>query len=111
MAESVSCFKKRVCLPLKKRTEVLQEAKRHPKVTIRELTQLFQCRETEVTSVLKNKEKLWSKFESNSSSSTSKRSRSCKFSDVNSALYLHGILSLALRMYAHGGRSSNVGAS
>ena len=41
MAESVaSSSAKRVCLPLKKKIDVLQEVKRRPKVTVRELAQL-----------------------------------------------------------------------
>ena len=43
MAESVaSSSAKRVCRPLKKKIEVLQEVKRRPKVTVRELAQLVQ---------------------------------------------------------------------
>jgi hypothetical protein len=41
MAEFVAISSaKRVCLPLKKKIEVLQEVKRRPKVTVRELAQL-----------------------------------------------------------------------
>ena len=85
MAESVvSSSAKRVCLPLKKKIEVLQEVKRRPKETVRELAQQFQCGKTQIASIL---EKLWSEFESNSSPNTSKGSHSAKFANVNSALY------------------------
>ena len=78
---------KRVCLPLKKKIEVIQEAKRRPKVRVRELAEQFESRKTQIARILENKEALVSDFESNRSLSTRKRSHSSKFSNINTALY------------------------
>ena len=39
---------KRVCLPVKKKIEVIQEAKRRPKVSVRELAEQFECGKTQI---------------------------------------------------------------
>ena len=83
----MSTSQKRVCLPLKKKIEVIQEAKRRPKVSVRELAEQFECGKTHIAKILKNKEAPMGEFESNRSLSTRNRSHSSKFSNINTALY------------------------
>ena len=80
----MSTSQKRVCLPLKKKIEVIQEAKRRPKVSVRELAEQFVCGKTQIARILKNKEALMSEVESNRSLNTRKRSHSSKFSNKHS---------------------------
>ena len=94
----MSTSQKRVCLPLKKR-EVIQEAKRRPKVSVRELAEQFEFGKSQIAKILGKKEAPVGEFESNRSLSTRKRSHSSKFSNINTALYSWYTLACSRNIY------------
>ena len=56
-------------------------------ISTRKLADRFGGGKTQITKVLKNKQKIMSEWNSNESSSTQKRSKNGKFSDVNQLLW------------------------
>lgn len=87
---SAPVAKKRNCLTLKKKVEVINYAKKYPKVNIRERGNMFQCGKTHIASILKNQDSLLSMYESNASGSrvhSTAKLRSCEFMEVNTALH------------------------
>lgn len=76
----------RKCLTLKEKIEVIQLSGTGEISTIK-LADRFGGGKTQITKVLKNKQKIMSEWNSNESSSTQKRSKNGKFSDVNQLLW------------------------
>lgn len=61
--------KKRNCLTLKRKIEVINYSKKNPGINIRSLADIFQCGKTQIAQILKTKDSLLSMYESNASSS------------------------------------------
>ena len=76
----------RKCLTLREKIEVIQLCGTGEISTIK-LADRFGGGKTQITKVLKNKQKIMSEWNSNESSSTQKRSKNGKFSDVNQLLW------------------------
>ena len=79
-------------LSLKLKYEVVKtvERERGKKFVLRKLAMMFGCGKTQISTILKNKEKIKELYEGNASDDlyqTRKRVRQSKFSDVNQALY------------------------
>ena len=85
-----SSAKKRNCLTLKKRIEVINYAKKNPGMNIRSLADIFKCAKRHIAKIIKNKDSLLSLYGSNASGSrvhATMTFRSSQFMDVNKALY------------------------
>ena len=81
--------KKRNCLTLKKKVEVINYAKKNPLVNIRDLG-VFRCGKTQIARILKNQDSLLSMYESNASCSrvhATAKFRSSEFMDINKTVY------------------------
>ena len=62
-----SAKKKRNCLTLKKRIEVINYAKKNPGMNIRSLADIFKCAKRHIAKIIKNKDSLLSLYGSNAS--------------------------------------------
>ena len=80
--------KKRKCLSLSEKVDVLKYAKANQSVGARKLADKFEIGRTQVQTILQKKESLLASFESHEGPLTNlKRFRKGKFSDVNKALW------------------------
>ena len=80
--------KKRKCLSLSEKIDVIKYAKANPSVGARKLAGKFEIGRTQVRTILQKKESLIASFESHEGPQTNlKRFRTGKFSDVNKALW------------------------
>ena len=77
--------KKRTHLSLEKKVEVIRKFKDNPSIGLRALAKIFQCSKTQISAILKKTESILASYESNAS--TSKKTRSSKYSDINDSLY------------------------
>ena len=71
---------------------------REKKLGVQKLAQMFCCRETQISTVLKRKENIKVLYEANTSgerSHTSKRIRESKFSEMKEALYQWYLLAVS----------------
>ena len=101
----MSTKKARNSLTLKKKCELIDVAKKNPKLSSRALAARFGCGKTQVTKILSNKESIVEQFESNVSKDCillSKRSRPCEFSEINEALYKWYSLATTRNIYPAG---------
>ena len=97
--------KKRNCLTLKRKIEVINYAKKNPGINIRSLADIFQCGKTQIALIIKSKDSLLSMYESNASGSrvhTTTKFRSSKFMDVNKALHDWYLLACSKNIYPAG---------
>ena len=102
---SAAPTKKRNCLTLKKKVEVIKYAKQNPRVNIRDLGDTFQCGKTQIAMILKKQDSLLSVYESNASSSkvhATMKFRSSEFVDVNKALYEWYLVACSKNIYPGG---------
>ena len=100
-----SCSTQRKHLTLKQKIEVIQEAKKNPKLGVRGLCQRFNCGKTQIATVLKEKEQLLALYESNASDKSCKvslRTRKSDFSEVNEVLYKWYLLACSKNIYPAG---------
>lgn len=82
--------KKRHELTLKKRYELVKEAEKNPRSSVKTLAERFECGKTQVYSILKDKASIIQMYESNASGSTchsAQRIRKSQFAEVNDLLY------------------------
>ena len=92
-------------LTLKKKMEVIEEARKNPILSIRELCQRFDCGKTQIASILKDKDKWISLYEANASANscqTSLRARKSDFGEVNEILYKWYLLACSKNIYPGG---------
>ena len=102
---TISAAKKRNCLTLKKKVEVIKYAKKIPRAGTRELGEKFQCGKTQIATILKNQESILSAYESNASGSkvhATMKFRSSKFMDVNKAVYEWYLLACSKNIFPQG---------
>ena len=102
---SAAPTKKRNCLTLKKKVELIKYAKQNPRVNIRDLGDAFQCGKTQIAMILKNHDSLLSAYESNTSSSkihATMKFRSSEFMDVNKALHEWYLIACSKNIYPGG---------
>ena len=102
---TISAAKKRNCLTLKEKVEVIKYAKKIPRASTRELGDKFQCGKTQIATILKNQESLLSAYESNASGSkvhATMKFRSSKFMDVNKAVYEWYLLACSKNIFPGG---------
>ena len=100
-----SCSTRRKHLTLKQKIKVIQEAKKNPKLGVRDLCQRFNCGKTQIATVLKEKEQLLALYESNASDKSCKvslRTRKSDFSEVNEVLYKWYLLACSKNIYPAG---------
>ena len=74
------------CLTLREKIKVIQLSGTG-EISVRKLADRFGCGKTQITTALKNKQKIMPEWNSNKSSSTQKRSNNEKFSDINQLLW------------------------
>ena len=80
--------KKRKCLSLSEKVDVIQFAKANPSFGARKIAKKFEIGRTQVQTILQNKESLLTSFETLDGPQTNlKRFRTGKFDDVNKALW------------------------
>ena len=60
-----SAAKKKNCLILKKKIEVIDYAKKNQGINIRSLADIFKCGKSQIAKIIKNKDSLPSLYESN----------------------------------------------
>ena len=85
--------------------EVIKEARKNPVLSIRELCQHFDCGKTQITSILKDKDKWISLYEANASENscqTSLRARKTDFGEANEILYKWYLLACSKNIYPRG---------
>ena len=103
---STACTaKKRNNLSLKLKYEVIKTLEKEPKIGIRKLATLFKCGETQISTILRSKDRIVELYEANASAGmcqTRKRVRESKFSDVNEALYEWFRLAVSKNMFPDG---------
>ena len=102
---TVTAAKKRNCLTLKKKVEVINYAKKNPRVNIRDLGEMFQCGKTQIAKIVKNQDSLLSMCESNASGSrvhATMKFRSSEFMDVNKAVYEWYVLAYSKNIFPGG---------
>ena len=82
---------KRNYLTLKQKVEVIRTIEKNRGMSLRELSQQFDCGKTQIAKILKSKEPILSMYESNASSSRVLTSKTCgrqsEYGDVNKSLY------------------------
>ena len=96
---------KRNDLTLELKYEVVRTAERETKISIRKLADMFQCGKTQISTILKDKDRIIELYEKNASGQmchTRKRVRESKFSDVNKALYQWYLLAVSKNMHPDG---------
>ena len=76
-------------LSLKLKYEVLKTVEKEPKIGVHKLAGLFSCGKTQISSILKNKEKIVEMYEAHNASVQKyhKRNRESKYSDLNEAFH------------------------
>ena len=87
---SAKIGKTRNALALKKKIELIEVAKKNPKLGSRALAEKFGCSKTQVNSIISKRESILEQYESNVSNSSvlySKTARPCEFAEVNESLY------------------------
>ena len=87
---TMAASRKRNYLPLEKKVEVIRTMQRNPRMTIRNLGELFNCGKSQIAYILKNKESLLSLYEVNAAGSrvhTKPSARTSEYADINEALY------------------------
>ena len=102
---TVTAAKKRNCLTLKKKVEVINYAKKNPRVNIRDLGEIFQCGKTQIAKIIKNQDSLLSMYVSNASGSrvhATMKFRSSEFMDVNKAVYEWYVLACSKNIFLGG---------
>ena len=111
---TVTAAKKRNCLTLKKKVEVINYAKKNPWVNIRDLGEMFQCGKTKIAKIVKNQDSLLSMYESNASGigliratmklrdDATMKFRSSEFMDVNKAVYEWYVLACSKNIFLGG---------
>lgn len=105
IAKASAAKKKRNCLTLKRKIEVIKYAKKNPGINIRSLAEIFECGKTQISKIIKNKESLLSMYESNASGSrihSTMKFRSSKFMDMNKALHDWFLLECSKNIYPSG---------
>ena len=91
---------KRTHLSLEKKVEVIRKSKDNPSIGLRALAEIFQCSKTQISAILKKRESILASYESNAS--TSKKTRSSKYSDINNSLYEWYSLACSKNIYPDG---------
>ena len=97
--------KKRKYLPLKKKVEVIRALEEDCGLSHRVLVEKFECGQTQVAQIVKNKESIMSLFRANASGSrihSAKVSRACEFEEVNKALDKWYLLVCSRNIYPGG---------
>ena len=91
-------------LSLKLKYEVLKTVEKEPKIGVRKLAGLFSCGKTQISSILKNKEKIVEMYEAHKASAQKchKRNRESKYSDLNEALQAWFCLDVSKNVYPDG---------
>ena len=96
---------KRSDLTLAQKYEVVKTAERERKIGVRKLGQIFGCGKTQISTMLRNKERIKELYETNASGDrchTSQRIRESKFSEVNEALYQWYLKAVSKNVYPDG---------
>ena len=95
---------KRNDLSLKLKYEVIKTVERERKIGIRMLAKLFNCGKTQISTILKNKEKIGEMYEKQNASAQKyhKRNRESKFSDLNEALHAWFCPAVSKNVYPDG---------
>ena len=82
--------KKRNDLSLQQKVSVIKASEKVPKPSIRKLAEEFNCRKTQISTILQNKHEILDMYETNASGEichTRKRIRNSKFGEMNDLLY------------------------
>ena len=96
---------KRNDLTLAQKYEVIKTAEREKSIGVRKLSQVFGCGKTQISTILRNKEKIKELYEKNVASDichTNQRVRESKYSDVNKALYQWYLLAVSKNVFPDG---------
>ena len=93
--------RKRTHLSIERKAEVIKYAKDHAGVGVRALAESFGIGKTQVSEILKNKDTILAAYES-INSSTSKRPRISKYSEVNERLYEWYTMACSKNIYPGG---------
>ena len=95
---------KRNDLSLKLKYEVIKTVEMEPKMGVRKLAGLFSCGKTQISMILKNKEKIVEMHEAHNASARKchKRNRDSKYSDLNEALHDWFCLAVSKNVYPDG---------
>ena len=91
-------------LSLKLKYEVIKTVERERKIDIRKLAELFSCGKTQISTILKDKEKIVELYEGQNASAQKchKRTRESKFSDLNEVLHAWFCLAVSKNVYPDG---------
>ena len=91
-------------LSLKLKYEVIKTVERERKIDIRKLAELFSCGKTQISTILKDKEKIVELYEGQNASAQKchKRTRESKFSDLNETLHAWFCLAVSKNVYPDG---------
>ena len=89
---------------IEQKYNVIKASKKIPKPGIRKLAADFNCRKTQISTVLQNEARIVEMYEANASSSTRqiKRIRNSKFGDVNESLYQWYCMATSRNLYPDG---------
>ncbi|XP_011406639.1 PREDICTED: tigger transposable element-derived protein 4-like [Amphimedon queenslandica] len=101
----MSTTKKRNDLSLQLKYEVIQRAEKEPKIGVRRLADIFSCGKTQISCILRDKERIKDLYESNSNGGlcqVRKRIRTSEYSDVNDSLYQWYQLAVKRNLYPDG---------
>lgn len=95
---------KRNDLSLKLKYEVIKTVERERKIGIRKLAELFSCGKTQISTILKDKEKIVELYEGQNASAQKchKRTRESKFLDLNETLHAWFCLAVSKNVYPDG---------
>ena len=88
-----------------RKMKLIKEARKNPVLSIRELCQHFDCGKTQITSILKDKDKWILLYEANASANscqTSLRARKSDFGEANEILYKWYLLACSKNIYPRG---------
>ena len=93
---------KRSDLTLAQKYEVVKTAERERKIGVRKLGQIFGCGKTQISTMLRNKERIKETNASGDRCHTSQRICESKFSEVNEALYQWYLKAVSKNVYPDG---------
>ena len=95
----------RNALTLKKKVEMIKAARNSPQFGVRKVADLFDCGQTQISSILKQEDDILKLYEANQASESiclRKRCRPCEFSEINEALHKRYVIACSKNVYPVG---------
>ena len=96
---------KRNDLTLAQKYEVIKIAEKEKNIGVRKLSQVFGCGKTQISTVIRNKERIKDLYEKNATGEichSNQRFRESKYSEVNKALYQWHLLAVSKNVFPDG---------